>query len=244
VAGMVRAVQADLGVIFDASGERIMLVDNKGRPLSGQQALALFAALVFDLMRDARVAVPVTATSAIEKLAGKIDAVRRTKTGARALMQAAAQRTFAFCGDAAGGYIFPDFSPGLDGLFATVHLLHMLALTGRPLDQIVDFLPAADVVAEQMECPLEAKGAVMRHLIEATAGQEVEMVDGVKVRRGDAWVALIPDPVRPIVHLYSEPEDGARGLVAEFRAVVEQAIARGVLVEQVAAAADEREEGH
>ncbi|MFZ5818255.1 MAG: sugar phosphate nucleotidyltransferase [Bacillota bacterium] len=241
VAGMVRAVRADLGVIFDASGERIFLVDNKGRALTGQQALALFAALVFDMKREARVAVPVTATSAIERLAGRSDAVRRTKTGARALMQAATQRQFAFCGDAAGGYIFPEFLPGLDGLFAMVQLLHMLALAGRPLDQIVDALPPTDVAVEAMDCPLEAKGTVMRHLIEATAGKEVELVDGVKVRQGDAWVALIPDPVRPLMHIYAEPAEGARGLVEEYRAVVAGAIASGVM-EQAAAAEQMREE--
>lgn len=242
VAGMVRAVRADLGVIFDASGERIMLVDNKGRSLTGQQALALFAALVFDHRREARVAVPVTATAAIEKLAGRLDAVKRTKTGARALMQAAAQRQYAFCGDADGGYIFPEFSPGLDGLFAAVQLLHMLALTGRPLDQILDLLPAADVVAEAVPCPLESKGTVMRHLIEATAGEQVELVDGVKVKRGDAWVALIPDPIRPLLHIYSEPGDEARALVTRYRTVVERAIARGAM--EAVAAAEEREEGH
>jgi len=237
VAGMVRAVRADLGVIFDATGERIALVDNKGRSLGGQQALALFASLVFDRQREAKIAVPVTATAAIEKLAGRPDAIRRTKTGARALMQAAAQRQFAFCGDAHGGYIFPEFSAGLDGLFATVQLLNMLALAGRPLDQMVDALPPVDVVAEAVECPLDAKGTVMRHLIEATAGHAVELVDGVKVRQGEAWVALIPDPVRPLMQIYSEPADGARSLVQQYRAVVESAIASG-LVEQAVAVAE------
>lgn len=242
VAGMVRAVRADLGVSFDASGERIFLVDNKGRSLSGQQALALFASLVLDERRDGRIAVPVTATAAIERLAGRPDGVRRTKTGARALMQAAMQRQFAFCGDDGGGYIFPEFSPGPDGLFATLQLLNMLAMAGRPLDQILDALPPAAVLAEAVACPLEAKGTVMRHLIEATAGREVEMVDGVKVKKGDAWVALIPDPVRPLMHIYSEPGEKARGLVHEYRAVVARAIADGAM--EQAAVAEGREEVH
>lgn len=70
----------------------------------------------------------------------------------------------------------------------------------------------------------------------------MELVDGVKVKNGEAWVAL-PDPVRPLMHIYSEPGDGARGLVQEYRAVVERTIA-GSLMEQAAAAADKREEVH
>jgi phosphomannomutase len=150
-------------------------------------------------------------------------------------MQAGSRRQYLFCGDERGGYIFPDFSLGLDGLFATVQLLHMLALTGRPLDSLVDALPAADVAAEAMECPLEAKGKVMRFLIEATAAQNPVLVDGVKVRRGDTWVALIPDPVQPIMHIYSEPAAEAAGLVAEYKAVVAQAIAASAAEQEVAA---------
>jgi mannose-1-phosphate guanylyltransferase/phosphomannomutase len=240
VARIATSINADLGVIFDATGERISIVDNKGRILTGQQALALFVSLVADGRHGAKVAVPVTATSAIEKVA---EAVTRTKTGARALMQAGARRQFLFCGDETGGYMFPDFSPGLDGLFATVQLLHMLALTGRPLDSLVDALPAADVATAAMECPLEAKGKVMRFLIEATAAQNPVLVDGVKIRRGDTWVALIPDPVQPIMHIYSEPAAEAAGLVAEYREVVAQAIAASAAEQEVAAGAMVEKEG-
>jgi mannose-1-phosphate guanylyltransferase/phosphomannomutase len=237
--GAVQAVRADLGVLFDPTGERIVLVDNRGRAVGGQQALALLASLVVEGRPGARLAVPVTATSAIEQIAGQSGAVQRTKTGARALMQAAARKEHTFCGDEKGGYIFPEFSGSMDGLFAVVQLLHMLALSGRALDGLIDALPPVDVASETVPCPLEAKGTVMRHLIEATAGKDVTLIDGVKAWRGSQWVALIPDPVKPLMHIHSEPAAGAAGQVAEYRAVVEQAIAAGVA--EQAAAADLRE---
>jgi len=250
VAGMVRAIKADLGVIFDATGERIRLVDNQGRALTGQQALALFAALATEGRPTTRVAVPVTATSAVEGVvgaaagawgagAGSAGAVVRTKTGARALMQAAATGQFTFCGDEHGGYMFPDFSPGQDGLFASVQLLHMLALSARPLDVLVDGLPPADVATEDLPCPLEAKGTVMRHLIEATAGLNPVLVDGVKIRRGEQWIALIPDPVQPVMHIYAEPAATAGDLVSEYRHVVEAAIQISATEQEAAAAKEE-----
>jgi mannose-1-phosphate guanylyltransferase/phosphomannomutase len=225
LAGMVDAIQADLGVLFDATGQRIRLVDNRGRVLNGQQTLALFAYLALDRERGARIAVPVTATDAVDRVAGEHGgAVVRTKTGPRALMQAALGHQVVLCGDEHGGFIFPGFSAGLDGLFATAQLLQMLALSGRPLDRLVDALPPADVELENVACPLEAKGRAMRLLTEATMGQEVVLVDGVKVRRDGAWVALIPDAVAPVMHIYSEPAEAARELVGEYRAVVEMAV--------------------
>ncbi|HWI64923.1 MAG TPA: sugar phosphate nucleotidyltransferase [Symbiobacteriaceae bacterium] len=239
VAGMVRAIKADLGVIFDATGERIRLVDNKGRALTGQQALALFVALAVEGKPAVKIAVPVTATAAIERVAGSAERVERTKTGARALMQAAARKQFSFCGDEHGGYIFPDFSLGQDGLFATVQLLHLLALSARPLDALVDALPEAEVAEEEMVCPLEAKGAVMRHLIEATADKQPVLVDGVKVSREGQWVALIPDPVQPVMHIYSEPAAKAGDLVSEYRNVVQVAIKVSATEQEAAAAKEE-----
>ncbi|MDB4894380.1 MAG: nucleotidyl transferase [Firmicutes bacterium] len=219
----VKAIKADLGIRFDPTGQRIFIVDNRGRSLGGHQALVLFAAMALERNHGARVAVPVLASRAVDLVASDPGQVLRIKTGAKALMQAAAAQQALLCGDESGGYIFSDFSPSMDGLFATAQLLQMLALSGRPLDAIVDSLPPVDVVHETVQCPMDAKGKVMRHLIEATAGQEVTLIDGVKVRRGDQWVALIPDSVRPLVHIYAEPIE-AYELVAEYRRVVQDAV--------------------
>jgi len=127
-------------------------------------------------------------------------------------------------GDESGAYVFPDFHPGLDGLFAMARLLEMLALSGRALDSIVGALPLADVAHLTVPCPVEAKGKVMRHLIEATTGTAVELIDGVKVRRADQWVAMIPDPIQPLFHMYAEPGVGTEALVAEFREVIQAAV--------------------
>lgn len=224
LAGMVDSIQADLGVLFDATGQRIRLVDNRGRVLSGHQALTLFAYLASDRQPGALVAVPVTATDAIDRVVQGHGGVIRTKTGPRALMQAGVGRQVAFCGDEYGRYIFPEFSPGMDGLFASAQLLQMLALSGRPLDRLVDALPPSDVVTEAVPCPLEAKGKAMRHLIEATHDEDVVLIDGVKVRREGRWVALIPDAVAPVMHIFAEPAEEAQDLIREYRAVVEEAV--------------------
>lgn len=222
--GLVSSIKADLGVWFDPTGERIDLVDNQGRPIPGQQALTLFASLALEQRSGESVAVPVTASAAIDQVAGPANRVLRVKTGARSLMQIGANRKIRFAGDESGAYVFPDFHPGLDGLFATVRLLELLALSGQALDSIVAALPPANVAHMTVPCPVEAKGKVMRHLIEATSGTTVELIDGVKVRRDEQWVAMIPDPIQPVFHMYAEPAVGTEAFVAEFQAVIQSAV--------------------
>ncbi len=224
VGALVQSIKADLGVLFDATGERIQVVDNQGRIVTGQQALALFTSLSLERRSGAAVAVPITASTAIEQVAGVRNRVVRVKTGARALMQAAHDHQVAFAGDEHGAYVFPDFHEGQDGLFSMARLLELLALSGMPLDRLVDDLPPTNVSHNMVYCPLEAKGKVMRHLIEASAGQDVELVDGVKVSRNGQWVALIPDPVEPIFHIYGEPGDTADPLVAEYGAAIREIV--------------------
>lgn len=222
---MVQQIRADMGALFDASAERVYLVDNRGRPLGGQEALLLFASLALQGAPGGTLAVPVTSTSALNRVAGGAGKVLRTQIAARNLMQAATTGAVVFAGDEAGGYIFPGFYPGMDGAFALAKLLELLALDGRPLDSIIESLPAPDVALISIPCPWEAKGKVMRHLIGVTADRQVELIDGIKVTHGDAWAALLPDPVKPLFHIYAEPGSGAgRGLLDEYRAHVVEAI--------------------
>lgn len=220
VGDLVQSIKADLGVLFDASGERIHLIDNLGRIITGQQALALFALLSLDRRSGSAVAVPVTASSATERVAGERNRVVRVKTGPRALTQAAHEHKVIFAGDEQGAYVFPEFHVGLDGLFAMARLLEFLALGSVPLARLVDGLPTADVAHSMVYCPQEAKGKVMRHLIETTGDQDVQLVDGVKVKVGGKWIALIPDPVQPKFHLYAEPGNTADALVEEYTATI------------------------
>ena len=71
----------------------------------------------------------------------------------------------------------------------------------------------------EVPCPNERKGAVMRRLMEETRGKAVELVEGVRVRLGEAWLAAIPDPDRACFHVVGESADRerARSLVEDYR---------------------------
>jgi len=44
----------------------------------------------------------------------------------------------------------------------------------------------------------------MRRLIEATRGENVQLVDGVKIWHGKSWVIIMPDADKPIFHVNAE----------------------------------------
>jgi mannose-1-phosphate guanylyltransferase/phosphomannomutase len=71
----------------------------------------------------------------------------------------------------------------------------------------------------EVPCPNERKGTVMRRLMEATKGEDVELIEGVRVRRAEEWVAATPDADRGCFHVVAEAGDKerARALAEEFR---------------------------
>jgi mannose-1-phosphate guanylyltransferase/phosphomannomutase len=122
-------------------------------------------------------------------------------------------------GEEKGGLIFPRFQPAFDGMAAVVTILEMMARLDVRLHQLTRAVPETHVVRVEVPCPDERKGAVMRRLIEATKGDDVELIEGVRLTRGEEWVAAIPDADRACFHVVAESvdRDRARVLAEEYR---------------------------
>jgi len=224
LSNIVRTLGADLGVLLDTGAEKVFLVDDKGEILPGDRALVLVALLTMRTHPPGLVAVPVTAPRVLEQLtAAHGFTLVRTRATPRALTEQAAQRDVVFVGEEQGGCIFPAFQPAFDGMLATVKLLEMMARLEVRLHALARQVPAAHIVREHVPCPNERKGTIMRRLIEATRDEVIELVDGVRVRIGEDWVAAIPDPDRALFHVIAEA--GTRGraqeLVERYKRLIE-----------------------
>jgi mannose-1-phosphate guanylyltransferase/phosphomannomutase len=122
--------------------------------------------------------------------------------------------------------VVPEFSRTLDGIAAFARLLGLVARTRLTLSQIDARIPRAHLLKRSMPTPWAAKGSVMRTVVEAAGGREMDTTDGVRVieSNGD-WVLVLPDPADAVTHLWAEgPDaDSAQALLDEWATVVEQA---------------------
>ncbi|HEU5192716.1 MAG TPA: mannose-1-phosphate guanyltransferase [Methylomirabilota bacterium] len=215
-----RTLGADLGVLLDTGAEKVFLVDEKGEIIPGDLALALVSLLVMRTQPTGRIVVPVTASRTLDRLAEEHGfALTRSRGTPRALTEAALGEDVVLVGEEQGGFIFPRFQPAFDGMAAVVRILEMMARLDVRLHQLTRAVPESHIVRLEVPCPNERKGTVMRRLMEATKGEDVELIEGVRVRRGDEWVAAIPDADRACFHVVAEAPDRerARALAEEFR---------------------------
>ena len=215
-----RTLGADLGVLLDTGAEKVFLVDEKGEIIPGDLALALVSLLVMRTQPTGRIVVPVTASRTLDRLAEEHGfALTRSRGTPRALTEAALGEEVVLVGEEQGGFIFPRFQPAFDGMAAVVRILEMMARLDVRLHQLTRAVPESHIVRLEVPCPNERKGTVMRRLMEATKGEDVELIEGVRVRRADEWVAAIPDADRACFHVVAEAPDRerARALAEEFR---------------------------
>jgi len=226
---IVRILGADLGFLLDAGAEKLFIVDDKGDLLSDELALAAVAFLVARTQPAGVLGVPITASGVLEEVAAIGGCtVARTKIAPRALMEAATREGVVFVGDAFGGFIFPQFQPAFDAMLATLKILEMLVLSGLTMHETIRNVPQRVMVRDQVPCPWERKGSLMRTLIEETKHEQVELVDGVKLHFGPDWAILYPDPDRPVFHIRSEAATRARAeqIVETYRELIKHWVGR------------------
>jgi len=110
-----------------------------------------------------------------------------------------------------------DCGPG-DLLLAIGRLLEWMARGRLTQRDVLGDLPVAHTALRVAPCPWEAKGRVMRHLLEEHEGSLVEMVDGLRIERPEGWALVLPDPDEPVYRVYAEADDlpGAEGLADRY----------------------------
>jgi mannose-1-phosphate guanylyltransferase/phosphomannomutase len=220
------ALGSDLGVRLDVGGERIFVVDTRGKQLPGVTLSAALAVLALRAHGGGSIAVPLTASRIFEQLAEQHGgSVLRTRADVAELMLAATRKGVIMAADGLGNFAFPEFQPAIDGLMAIARLLEFLATQKTRLSDVVDALPPYHLAQRQVPCAWEQKGMVMRHLNEQYRDRKEKQVDGLRIRlENDDWVLVLPDPDEPVVDIYAESDsdDQAGELADHYRHVVEE----------------------
>ncbi len=212
LSSIVTSIGAAVGFLLDVVAERLYIVDSSGRTLSNDMALLLVVLLFLEIYKPEKIAVPITASQEVEKLAEERGVeVIRTRDDHRAMMEVAELAGVGLVGGTRGGFIYPDFQVGSDAMFATVKILELLAKSGRKIADLVEEIGEPKLVKREVFCPRERKGKVMRALLKETEGISQDLIDGIRLHYPGGWVLLLPDSHRPFFRILAEFADPAEG---------------------------------
>ncbi len=197
------------GAMFDSNADHLVLIDERGRLIQDNMLTVLIALIILKAERGP-VVVPVTAPHVVENLAGQYGSrVVRTKTAVQDLVEKILCQDELIREQKSGG--LSQFLLNFDAFGALAGILGFAVRNGFSLGDLVDEIPSFFVSKKEVPVSWEAKGRVIRSLIE-TGEDNTELLDGVKVFHPDGWALVLPDPEEPVCRVFSE---GASMEIAE-----------------------------
>ena len=139
LADKVREMRADLGIALDGDADRVVLVDEKGAIIDGDQLMAVVAAYWKDEQRLAGNGIVATVMSnlGLERfLRAAASTLARTPVGDRYVSETMRERGFNVGGEQSGHIILSDFTTTGDGLIAALQVLAVIRREGRPASEV------------------------------------------------------------------------------------------------------------
>jgi phosphoglucosamine mutase len=202
--GEVLAQGADLGIALDGDADRVILCDERGQLIDGDQVLALIGETwaADGRLSGGGIVATVMSNLGLERFLNerRID-LHRARVGDRYVMEIMRERAINVGGEQSGHMILSDFATTGDGLIAALQILATVVTEKRPASEVCRrFTPLPQKlknVRYQGGSPLQAD-AVLAAVAEAE-----------KLLAGTGRLLLRPSGTEPLIRVMAEAETEA-----------------------------------
>jgi phosphoglucosamine mutase len=208
LARKVREMRADIGIALDGDADRVLMIDETGHIVDGDQVMAVIAESWKTDGRLARSGIVATVMSnlGLERYLDGIGlTLARTKVGDRYVLEHMREHGYNLGGEQSGHIILADYGTTGDGLVAALQVLAVVKRRGQPVSQVCQkFEPFPQVL----------KNVRIRDagpLVEARVTQVIE--DGKRKLGNDGRLVIRLSGTEPVVRVMGEGHN--RDLVEE-----------------------------
>ncbi len=219
----VPAVKADVGVALDGDGDRVVMVDENGELIDGDQLLYVLATT-----RKAQGALPGPVVGTVMSNLGLEHALRaldiefrRAAVGDRYVLEALRDSGGVLGGETSGHMLVLDKTTTGDGLISALQVLAIMKQTGQPLSRLVAGMPRypQTMVNVRMERRLDPDASPQ--IRDAVAVAEQELADTGRV-------VLRASGTEPVIRVMVEGENKQQvvSLAERLASVVSEAARR------------------
>ena len=200
---------ADVGLAFDGDADRVFLVDETARAISGSLTTALVARSILDKNPGSTVLYNLICSKTVpEVIAEGGGTPVRTRVGHSFIKQVMAETGAIFGGEHSGHYYFRDNYRADSGLIAALVILE--AMSNHPAG-LADLVSSLDRYAAsgEINTTVPDATAVIERVAAAYADADQDRMDGLTVDLGDWWFNLRPSNTEPLLRLNLEAADAA-----------------------------------
>lgn len=211
---------ADIGIALDGDADRLIVVDEKGQVVDGDQIMALIAAnwARAGTLRGGGLVATVMSNLGLERFLGDQGiALERTKVGDRYVLERMRTGGFNVGGEQSGHMILSDYATTGDGTVAALQVLAALIRTGKPASEV---LHQFDPVPQLLKNVRFTGGKPLDHAdVQRVIAQAEAELDGC------GRLVIRPSGTEPVIRVMAEGdrEEQVRDVVDRICTAVERA---------------------
>lgn len=219
VAAKVKEVRADIGIALDGDADRVIIIDEKGHVIDGDQLMAVIAESWMErqMLVGGGIVATIMSNLGLERHLSRLGlTLERTQVGDRYVLEAMRAKGFNVGGEQSGHIILSDFTTTGDGFVAALQLLAVLKQKERPVSEICSRF---EKVPQLLRSVRFSSGKPLEHkqVIQAIA-------DGQAMLGGTGRLVVRASGTEPVIRVMGEADDErlVETVVSEIEKVIRQ----------------------
>jgi phosphoglucosamine mutase len=201
----VNEVRADIGIALDGDADRVLIVDENGTVIDGDQLMAVIADswATDGMLKGGGIVATVMSNLGLERyLNGRGLNLHRTKVGDRYVVEHMRQHGFNVGGEQSGHLVLSDFGTTGDGLVAALQILACVKRQGKPVSEVCHrFEPVPQVLKNvRVSTGMPLENVSVR---QAIADAEAELATNGRL-------LIRPSGTEPLIRVMAEGDDRAQ----------------------------------
>ncbi|HEX3753992.1 MAG TPA: phosphoglucosamine mutase [Rhizomicrobium sp.] len=218
----VREVRADFGIALDGDADRVVMADEHGRIIDGDQILALIARSwsKSGRLKGGGLVGTVMSNAGLDRYLKNLGLkLARAQVGDRYVLEEMKAGDFNVGGEQSGHIILSDISTTGDGLIAALQVLSVIAQDGKPVSEAAHLYEPLPQVLENVRF---RKGSPLED------AKVKSSIDDARARLGESGRVLVrKSGTEPLIRVMAEGEDEkiVRAVVRNIAHAIEEVAA-------------------
>jgi phosphoglucosamine mutase len=215
----VKEVRADIGIALDGDADRVIIVDEQGEVIDGDQLMAVIAQSwhARGSLKGGGLVATVMSNLGLERYLETLGlGLERTAVGDRYVLEAMRARGFNVGGEQSGHIILSDFTTTGDGLVAALQLLAVVKEAGT---RVSDVCKRFERVPQKLTSVRYKQGKPLDHTL------VVQAIAESRDRLGkDGRLVIRESGTEPVIRVMAESDDAVlvEAVVAEIAATIKK----------------------
>lgn len=206
----VKKTNADAGMAFDGDGDRVFLVDETGRYITGTLMTAMIAeSLLLKYPGETILYNAVVGRIVPEIIKKHNSKAVRVRVGHTLIKEAMRKHDAFFCGEHSGHYYFKDNYFADSAIIAALLVFELMSMKNQKLSELVDEYDKYASLETEINFTVDDKEGVMKKIEKEykNKAESSDWLDGISVWFKDWWFNVRPSNTEPLLRLNIEADN-------------------------------------